>query len=236
MNSTWARWFSILRPKVHEFADTFVATRSQLNQNMVHWLPDSSRAPVTLLLAHYPSTFEQLQSSLDENRVHYRIHVGAIDPPLVNQWFWDRLDQAKQIGDKSRERQEDRGTSLCLGLVGQLSGSAAAPVNASNRRQEPPRLERRGAATRPGSIVGVLVAERHSNRQADDRVRDFCRQLEPSAQLGFFLAFDDPLLSGRIDTAMQTLLEHYGMRRDEPLQSMLLERLVRRIQHRSSRQ
>lgn len=229
MNSNWARWFSILRPKVHEFADTFVATRSQLNQNLVHWLPDSYRAPVTLLLAHYPSTFEQLQSSLEQNRVPYRIHVGAIEPPLVHEWFWERLNQAKQIGGKFPDRPDDRGTALYLGLVGQLS---TAPVNVTNRRQEiSAAIQRKGAAI-PTSVVGVLVAERHSSRHVDNRVRDFCRQLEPSTQLGFFLAFDDPLLAGRIDTAMQQLLEHYGMRPDEPLQSLLLERLVRRIQHR----
>jgi hypothetical protein len=41
---------------------------------------------------------------------------------------------------------------------------------------------------------------------------------------------DDPLLRGRCDRMLWQLLEHYGMRPEEPLQSLLLDRLVRRVQ------
>jgi len=48
--------------------------------------------------------------------------------------------------------------------------------------------------------------------------------------VAFFLALDDPLLRGRCDRMLWQLLEHYGMRPDEPWQSLLLDRLVRRVQ------
>ncbi|MBL8889544.1 MAG: hypothetical protein JNL67_06165 [Planctomycetaceae bacterium] len=235
MTSNWGRWFSLLRPKVHEFADTFVATRSQLNQNLVHWLPSSTDAPVTLLLAHYPRTFEQLQSVLEQHGVPYRIHVGALDAPLVNQWCRDRLNPHQQDRSSFRGAADDRVASLYLGLVGQISLLATAPGGNADRDRDNSRSGRYWPSISKEARISILVAERHSSRQADDQVRHFCRQLEARTQLGFFLAFDDPLLSGRIDTAMQQLLEHYGMRPDEPLQSLLLERLVRRIQRSADR-
>lgn len=242
--SGWPRWLKFLRPKVQEFADTFMATRGQLNQRIISWLPDPSRSPLTLILAHEPKTFEQLQTVLEQADVKYQIHLGTMSPAVVNQMFdLQRNSQTafRQIG--ANQNNDIMPAEVYLALTAQLSlppreDTRSLPRRSANSGQHL-EMNRRPAARRsvnPADFtIGVLVAERHSLRAHDDRVRDFCRALQPRCQLGFFVALDDSLLAGKVDLAMQQLLEHYGMKSDEPLQSFLLERLVRRSQRNALR-
>jgi hypothetical protein len=232
MDLHWPRWLEILRPKVRQFADTFMANRSQLNQHLISWLPDSARTPVVMLLAHYRTTFEQLQTSLEQAKVPYQIQTGLISPASIDQWYQTRLASLGGDAAVDRRRREESDLGICLALADQLTRLPSAehdgPSFGNRRRGTELNLARK--YKRP---VGVLVAERHQSRHADEKIRSFCCSLRLHCELGYFVALDDPLLQGRIDPAMQQLLEHYGMRPNEPLQSMLLERLVRRTQQKA---
>ncbi len=205
-----------------------MASRSQLNQQMIRWLPDPARVPLTMILAHFPQTFEQLQTVLEQANVPYQIHVGPLSPSIVNQMH-ERQWQSQQASTRSHGR-HNLTTGVCLALTGQLS--LPTPPDSRSLLRHSAKSDSRHANNPVGSVskIGVLVAERHPIRAEDDQVRDFCRSFAPRCLLGYFIALDDPLLAGKIDRALQQLLEHYGMRPDEPLQSALLERLVRRTQ------
>jgi preprotein translocase subunit SecA len=122
---------------------------------------------------------------------------------------------------------------VILGLVQQLvvPETVSAVRNPSSQRQEQAPRQASG----PSNKLAVLVAERHALRSEDNRVVQFLRRLDHPSELAFFLAFDDPLLGPNLDATVLQLLEHYGMRPDEPLQSQLLERLVRRVQRQHER-
>lgn len=262
-------WLRRWRPKVREFADTYVMSRSQLNQNLVRWLPDHRRASLTLLLAHHPETFLQLQDLCNQQQVDYRIHDSKIDRNLVQQAMEGSRSTAELApGSAPSQRKWTMPATtyqpaialrspVILGLVQQLdiseSGSptrattrsarqldtATGPVSANGK----PALERKTSApieadNAPIQVrkLAVLVAERHMRRAEDNRVVQFLKRLDHPSELAFFLAFDDPLLGPNIDVTVLQLLEHYGMRPDEPLQSQLLERLVRRVQRQHERQ
>lgn len=222
-----------LQPKLREYADTFMASRSQLNQHLIRWLPDPAHTPLTLMLAHYPTTFEQLQSAMELAQVPYQIHPGSIGPADICHFCDSQVEHQQQptnlvIVKKNRVAP----APVYLALTGQLlcPSSEASP----DRRRFPGIGPRR--TTDPANFkVGVMVVERHASRAEDDRIRNFCKLMEPRCELGYFIALDDPLLAGKVDPAMQQLLEQYGMNPDEPLQSMLLERLVRRIQRNLAR-
>lgn len=243
-SSGWPRWLTFLRPKVQEFADTFMATRGQLNQRIISWLPDPSRSPLTLILAHEPRTFEQLQTVLEQADVKYQIHMGTLSPAVVNQMFDLQLSsQAALRQIRPKQNNDITPSGVYLALTQQLSlppreDTRSLPRHPANSRQ-PVATEHLPGARRsinPADFtIGVLVAERHRLRAHDNQVRNFCRALQPRCRLGFFVALDDSLLAGKVDPAMQQLLEHYGMQADEPLQSLLLERLVRRSQRNALR-
>lgn len=228
MNSGWPRWLDFLQPKVQEFPDTFMASRSQLNQQMIHWLPDPERVPLTLLLVHYPPTFEQLQTVLEQANVPYQIHVGPLSPPIVNQMHERQWRFRQTSATSSNQRHPTAG--VCLALTGQLSLPTPADSRSLPRHSVKSDSRLAKNPVDPSTKIGVLVAERHQFRAQDDRVREFCRSLASRCLLGYFIALDDPLMAGKIDLALQQLLEHYGMKPDEPLQSALLERLLRRTQ------
>lgn len=83
--------------------------------------------------------------------------------------------------------------------------------------------------------VAALVAERHYLRERDRHVLQFLQGLACPAELGYFLAFDDALLVNRWNSSLLEILEQYGMQRDEPLQSFLLDRFVERTQREYAR-
>ncbi|MDP1561264.1 MAG: hypothetical protein Q8M16_07695, partial [Pirellulaceae bacterium] len=213
-------------------------------QRMIRWLPDPSRSPLTLILAHDPKTFEQLQTVLEQADVKYQIHLGAMSPAVVNQMFDLQLSSQAAFPQIAANQNNDIVPArVYLALTQQLSlppreDSRSLPRRPANSGPRLPadRLPADRLSVNPADFtIGVLVAERHSLRTQDDQVRDFCRALQPRCQLGFFVALDDSLLAGKVDPAMQQLLEHYGMKADEPLQSFLLERLVRRSQRNALR-
>ncbi len=248
-------WLFSWRPKVREFADTYLMSRSQLNQNLVRWLPDRRRAALTLLLCHHRETFLQVQDACNQASVDYRIHDGSIDRAFIQQTMAaSALVNDPRLGSSSSRAASpvvsfDATTVRCpiiLGLVQQLDIAAPMVADAQPRRTESmvagpqpmprPQLEatsQKGPS--PSQKLAVLVAERHQRRSADNRVMQFLRGLDNPSELAFFLAFDDPLLGPNIDATVLQLLEHYGMKPNEPLQSQLLERLVRRLQLRHER-
>jgi hypothetical protein len=233
MVSRWLSWLDFLQPKVREFADTFMESRSQLNQNLVRWLPAPEHAPLTLILVHFPATFERLQQALDHARVPYRIHLGSISPEEVDRlYFAQPQTRSRTSRLEPLDDQIPLSTGVYLAFVEQLQ-FASLEKKPSNRTTGPSSADP-SPARRVAAKVGVLVAERHHRRAEDDRVRKFCGQISARSQIGFFVAFDDPLLAGHVDPALYQMLEHYGMKKDEPLQSGLLERLVRRRQKRGT--
>jgi len=222
-----------LRPQLREYADTFMASRSQLNQHLIRWLPDPARTTITLVLAHYPTTFEQLQSALELAQVPYQIHLGSIRPAEISKFCETQIDYQRSSSVAAIQKHRAAPAPVYLALTGQLLCPSNNVSNTDRRRFSS--IEPRRTTDLSNFKVGVMVAERHASRADDDRVRNFCRLMEPRCELGYFIALDDPLLAGKVDSAMQQLLEHYGMKPDEPLQSMLLERLVRRIQRNVAR-
>jgi hypothetical protein len=210
-----------------------MASRSQLNQHLIRWLPDPARTKFTLVLAHYPTTFEQLQSALELAQVPYQIHLGSIRPAEISQFCETQIDHQPSSSVAAIQKHRAAPAPVYLALTGQLLCPSNNVSNPDRRRFSS--IEPRRTTDLANFKVGVMVAERHASRADDDRVRNFCRLMEPRCELGYFIALDDPLLAGKVDQAMQQLLEHYGMKPDEPLQSMLLERLVRRIQRNVAR-
>lgn len=249
-------WLFSWRPKVREFADTYLMSRSQLNQNLVGWLPDRRRAALTLLLCHHRETFLQVQDACNQASIDYRIHDGTIDRALIQQAMAAPLPADAPLLSPSSSRlalpnvSTGAMTSRCpviLGLVQQLEIAPPMATVPQPRQPEPiaagppsvtrSQLEAFSQNVRsPSRKLAVLVAERHQRRSADNRVMQFLRGLDDPSELAFFLAFDDPLLGPNIDATVLQLLEHYGMKPNEPLQSQLLERLVRRLQLRHERE
>jgi hypothetical protein len=260
-------WLQAWQPRIREFSDTYLPVRSQLNPRLVSWLPDVSRSHLTLLLAHFPSTFLQLQETCETAGIAYRISpepmtTAAIAELLMRSEVGDSGTRPTVGGqDRPGDRQSGAGLDstspshrlaappLVLALVDQLV--VAPEVEASPRGggwfaatparpSSPPAAETRSQALGerraplPVGRLAVLVAERHFLRQRDRQVQQFVQQfvrrINGRAELAFFLALDDPLLRGRCDRMLWQLLEHYGMRPEEPLQSLLLDRLVRRVQ------
>jgi preprotein translocase subunit SecA len=249
-------WLFSWRPKVREFADTYLMSRSQLNQNLVGWLPDRRRAALTLLLCHHRDTFLQVQDACNQASLDYRIHDGNIDRVFIQQAMALSVPANEPIIGSSSSLAASSTVSanatiarcpVILGLVQQLEIAAPTAADSQPRRRESVAVEPQPMTRPQREAVGekgpsasqklaVLVAERHQRRSADNRVMQFLRGLDNPSELAFFLAFDDPLLGPNIDTTVLQLLEHYGMKPNEPLQSQLLERLVRRLQLRHERE
>jgi hypothetical protein len=128
---------------------------------------------------------------------------------------------------------------VILGLVDQLvlSPPAASAVR-KHSLQGPssvPNPQRSKGGTSDLFRVAALVAERHYLRERDRHVLQFLQGLACPAELGYFLAFDDSLLVNRWNSSLLEILEQYGMQRDEPLQSFLLDRFVERTQREYAR-
>jgi len=251
-------WLLNWRPKVREFADTYLMSRSQLNRDLVRWLPDRRRAALTLLLSHRPETFLQLQEVCNQAGVDYRIHDSRIDPAFIQETL-AQYDPAPELAVTRTTTRVTKTTAdtqqalshapVVLGLVQQLDiaerskpivpGNGPGPTALVSAWQYPGQRSaddsRRESRPAPPKRLAVLVSERHELRAMDNRVLQFLKSLDHPSELAFFLAFDDALLGPNIDTTLLQLLEHYGMQPNEPLQSHLLERLVRRLQRQQER-
>jgi len=214
--SLW-NWLVGRRPQVREFADTFMASRSQLNQSLVHWLPDASRCSVALLLSHDLKTFTQLQDCCEAARLDYHVLTGALSAAEICAVAQKQPEHHQASSPTTSVKK----APVILGLIEQLLQS--------------PLPGRHDPHVRAIDRLAVLVAERHFFRQRDEVVYQFLKNFqlqysEVNCEVGFFIALDDPLLRGKCDAILHSLLEHYGMRPDEPIQSHLLDRLVHRIQ------
>jgi preprotein translocase subunit SecA len=168
-----------------------------------------------------PAKFQGLRRAVQEQRddsdlvlvlAHFPQTLAQVQEALAEIPL-RRLGGSSKLSTADVVRQARKGADPCLALTGWLAGDSA------------PRQVDEEAGP-----VSILVAERHFLRSQDERIGEFAQGLGRRCRIQFFLSLHDPLLRTFVGPWVENLLTQLGLAADEPLESHLVARRVRKAQ------
>ena len=82
----------------------------------------------------------------------------------------------------------------------------------------------------------VVVIERHPNGTSDQRLESFCREIPGFVEFGYFMSFEDGLISTMINESALRIIDMFGLGENEMITSNMISRRLRALLAKNSKQ
>lgn len=86
------------------------------------------------------------------------------------------------------------------------------------------------------SVIDLIVAERHPLKSADDALLLIAEGMPCRFRVTYHVSLEDPLFKLFLSGSLKNLLEQLGMKEDEPIESPMVSRSVKKAQQRVEKQ
>lgn len=84
-----------------------------------------------------------------------------------------------------------------------------------------------------GHKIGVMVTERHPDGVSDNELEHFCRSIPCYVELGYFLSFEDAVVSELVHDSALKILDLFGMGQNELITSNMISRRLQSMLRRN---
>lgn len=84
-------------------------------------------------------------------------------------------------------------------------------------------------ANRSDKTTCVVVIERHPNGKSDHRLESFCREIPGFVEFGYFMSFEDSLISTNINESALRIIDLFGLGENEMITSNMISRRLRSL-------
>ena len=174
-----------------------------------------STGQATLLVTHFPSTFEWVQSNLEHAGLSYSIAPQRLDRDAIGSLI--PSGKAPHSADTPVAENSVDAHSLHLLLAAQLEFAEG------ETRSSP--LPREAA----DQLLSVIVCERHPVAHQDRQLQMFFESLPWKTQLGYFLSLEEPLIRAAIGENAVVVMQQLGLNEHELITSQILTRRIDRF-------
>jgi len=90
-------------------------------------------------------------------------------------------------------------------------------------------------ANKSDQTTCVVVVERHPNGKSDPQLESFCREIPGFVEFGYFMSFEDGLISSTINESALRIIDLFGMGENEMITSNMISRRLRSLLARNSK-
>ena len=140
---------------------------------------------------------------------HFADAFSEIQDKLADWGFDYQINSAKLNASAAKQLVLDSNSQIVLSLSGLLQFEATSDSFDSENK------------------ICVMVLEMHPGGKLDDELQQFCRSIPCHIEMGYFLSFEDAVLSPLVGDSTLKILDMFGMGENELVTSNMVSRRLK---------